>query len=392
MVTVEWRLLVRDAQRRIIGEIDDEEELDVRVRHLDVGAWTVTVDASSASAALMQSGEGILFEVGGTVRLSGPTRESDTEHSAEQGGRGLSTYGGVSDAAAIKRTIWPVYNSEITEAGSTQAAAHAVVSGAAETIIRTIIDRNAGPSAMFDRAQPGLALAADSQRGSQLTRQFRFSDLHEALYGVAEAGGIGWDIIQTGEDLQLVFYQPADLTATARFGIGLGNVASYSYQLTPPQVTDMIIGIGGEGTDRRFYRHVRRDELWPGLILEEFADRRDVDPDADPQDENYVDPDQAAQETADERFEEARGLASVSFDPIDTDLLAVGRDYDRGDQVTFETELGPVTDVIREIHYSRTATQGQVITPSIGQEQETPAIYRRVRQIRRDVNHLQTRR
>ncbi|WP_165498519.1 siphovirus ReqiPepy6 Gp37-like family protein [Streptomonospora litoralis] len=392
MAETEWRILVRDENRTIIGEIDDEQSLDVRVRHLDAGAWTVTVDAGSASADLLQAGEGILFVVDGAIKLSGPKRPDSTEVTEEDGGRGQLTVSGVSDAATIARVIWPAYDEPITTSGTTQSSAYAVHSGAAETVIRTLVDRQAGPSALADRRQDGLVLTTDQGRGSTVTTKLRMDALLETVHGLAESGGIGWDIIQSGSDLELVFYEPADLAAIARFAVDLGNVTSYSYELTPPEVTDVIVGIGGEDVNRVFYRFQQRDALWPHLIVEEFADQRQVDPSASPGDDDYVDPDEAAGQAATERLEEGRGTASVSFSPIDTEQLVAGRDYDRGDVVTFETEVGPVEDTIREMRYTRDTDNGQLITPSIGEEQERPAIYRRVSGLRRDVNQLQTRR
>src|SRR5690606_26715049 len=177
-----------------------------------------------------------------------------------------------------------------------------------------------------------------------------------------------------------------------RFGMGLGNLASYSYSLTPPEVTDIVVGIGGEGRQRVFYRFLRRDPLWPGLVREEFVDRRDVNPDAQPSDDDYVAPEAAALASADERFAEAGGKASVTFVPIDTDAVRWGRDYWLGDVVTAETEIGPVTDVIREVRYTRSAEDGQRIEPAIGEPQDTPAIYRRVARLRRAVDQRHTRR
>ena len=387
-----WQILVRAEDRQIIGEIDDELELDVRVRHLALGAWTLRVDASSRAAELLAAGSGIVFAVDGVVRLSGPVRQSSTEVDQEDGGRGVLTVSGVSDAAGVRRVIWPDYTSLIPDTGTTQSVAYQVLSGPAETVIRTIVDRSAGPSALEERRMPGLVLGTDQGRGATVTSQARMDDLHEHCYALAEVGGVGWDILQTSSsgDLELVFYEPRDLTSTARFGADLGNVASYSYQLTPPEVTDVIVGVGGEGVDRVFFRFTSRDPLWPDLVIEEFADRRDVDPDADPMDPDYVDPAEAAAQAAAERFAETAGKASVQFSPIDTNHLRAATDYDRGDLVTFEIEeLGPIVDVIREMRYQRTPDAGQVITPSVGEEQERPAIYRRVQELRRDVNRLQ---
>src|SRR5690606_11111872 len=143
-----------------------------------------------------------------------------------------------------------------------------------------------------------------------------------------------------------------------------GNLAEYTYSLTPPEGTDVVVGVGGEGQARVFYRFLRRDPLWPGLAREEFGDRRDGDPALSPGDDGSVLPEATALASAAERAAEAGGKASVESAPIDTDALAWGRDYWLGDVVTGETEIGPVTDVIREVRYTRSAEDGQRIEPA----------------------------
>ncbi|WP_304454447.1 hypothetical protein [Nocardiopsis sp. YSL2] len=69
----EWVIRVRNANREMIGEIDDEQELEIRDRHLAHGAWKIVVDADTDSAALLEEGNGIAFEVNGRTVFSGPT-------------------------------------------------------------------------------------------------------------------------------------------------------------------------------------------------------------------------------------------------------------------------------------------------------------------------------
>lgn len=386
----EWQLLVRDDQLAHIGVVDDELELEVIDRHLGLGAWRVVVDARSPSAELLRTGEGILLVTSsGETLLSGPTRPSERQRDV---GSDTITFTGVSDTAVLSRLCWPRPAQDIPATGALQDDAYYVTSGPAETVMRTLVDVNAGPSARAERQVPGLVVPASQDRGPVIESQTRFDNLLDTLWGIGAVAGLGVRVVQQGTDLVVDIYEPVDRSDEVRFGMGLGNLASYSYSLTPPEVTDIVVGIGGEGRQRVFYRFLRRDPLWPGLVREEFVDRRDVNPDAQPSDDDYVDPEAAALASADERFAEAGGKASVTFEPIDTDAVAWGRDYWLGDVVTAETEIGPVTDVIREVRYTRSAEDGQRIEPAIGEPQDTPAIYKRVAKLRRDVDQLQTRR
>lgn len=387
----EWSLLVRDENLDHIGVIEDDYALEAIERHLALGAWKIDLAADGPGAELLRAGAGILLvdSATGETLVSGPIRPQETQRAAD--GHTLSV-SGVTDTAALGRLCWPRPGQDIPSTGATQDDAYYVTSGPAETVMRTLVDVNAGPSARAERQIPGLVLPASQGRGPTVESKTRFDSLLEALWGIGEIAGLGVRVVQQGTSLVLDVYEPADRSDEVRFSVGLGNLASYSYSLTPPEVTDIVVGVGGEGQARVFFRFTQRDPLWPGLVLEEFVDRRDVDPTLSPGDDGYVDPQAAAQQSADERFAEAGGKASVTFVPIDTDAVAWGRDYWLGDVVTAETEIGPVTDVIREVRYTRSAEDGQRIEPAIGEPQDQPAIYKRVARLRRDVDQLQTRR
>jgi hypothetical protein len=386
----EWMLLVRDHDLSLMGMIEDETALEAIERHLALGAWKVSVPAGSESAELLLAGAGILLvDTDGEVLLSGPARP--TERAAD-GEDDTVTVSGVTDTAELARLCWPRPAQNIPVSGATQDDAHFVTSGPAETVMRTLIDVNAGPGARAERRLANLTLPPSLGRGPTIESKTRFDVLLEALWGIGEIAGLGFRVVQRGGSLVWEPYVPVDRSASVRFSTGLGTLGSYSYSLTPPEVTDIVVGVGGEGQARRFYRFAQRDPLWPGLVREEFIDRRDVDPSASPSDDDYVDPAAAAQQSADERFAEAGGKASVTFEPIDTDAIRWGRDYGLGDVVTAETEIGDVTDVIREVKYTRTPDEGPRVEPSIGDAQESPAIYKRVARLRRDVDQLQNRR
>lgn len=390
---MDWQIWVRDGDRRWLGVIDDEHSLEATARHLELGAWTITVEAGSASADLLLEGAGIaLLDGDGSVLLSGPKRSP--ERSSTPGEGEDLTFSGVDDTAVLSRIVYPSPGTAITSSGVKHAAEYWTNTGAAETVIRDLVNANAGPGALSDRQVPGLVLPASQARGSVLTSQLRLDVLLEAVWGIARAGGLGVHVVQDDvtTDLLLRFYEPADLGDQVRFGAEIGNLAAYEYSAQPPEVTDVIVAIGGEGIDRRFYRYQDRDALWPDVVAEEVLDARDLSQEPGDGDEDWVDPDEASEQRAMERLHEGRAQASVSFEPIDTEGLQFGRDYGLGDVVTAEIDIGEVTDVIREVTYSRSPESGEVVTPSIGEPPDRPQIYKRVAQLRSDVDKLQTRR
>lgn len=390
----DWQLWVRDQHREWIGIIDDELTLTATPRHLALGAWQVTVQANTQSADLLLEGSGIvLLDGAGDVLMSGPKRPM--ERGNEGGPEGDTiTVSGVDDTATLARIVYPSPGTAITPSGVKHGAEHWTATGPGETVIRNLINANAGPGAVVSRRVPGLVLPESQGRGATLTSQLRLDNLLESAWAIAGAAGLGFHLVQDVDstDLLLEFYTPRDLTDEARFGVHIGNLAGYTYTASPPEVTDVVVAIGGEGVDRRFYSYTRRDPLWPDVIVEEVIDARDLSQTPGEGEEEWVDPDEASAQRATERLDDGAAKASVAFQPIDTDGLMFGRDYQMGDQVTAEIDIGEVSDIIREITLTRTPDQGEVVTPAIGDPPDQPHIYKRVAQLRRDVSQLQTRR
>jgi hypothetical protein len=389
-----WQLWVRDRDRRWLGVVDDEHSLSVTRRHLALGAWQVVVQAGSQSADLLLEGSGIvLLDHDGDVLFSGPKRPLDRTHDGDPDGNTV-TFAGVDDTACLSRIVYPSPGTAITSSGTFHTAEHWTRTGPAETVIRDLVDENAGPDALPYRQLSGLALPPSLGRGASVASQLRLDNLLEAAWGLAQVGGIGFFVVQDTDtpDLRLEFYEPADKSAYVRFGDGLGNLASYTYAASPPEVTDVVVAIDGEGTKRRFYRYTRRDPLWPDVVVEELLDARDLKQEPGDGDEEWVDPAIASEQRAQERLNEGAATASVSFEPIDTDAVAYRRDYDIGDIVTAEIDLGEITDILREVTLTRTPDMGEQVLPSIGDPPDQPEIYRRVARLSRDVDQLKTRR
>ncbi|WP_456238153.1 Gp37-like protein [Nocardiopsis codii] len=392
---MEWTVRVRDHERNMIGEIDDEQELEIRDRHLGHGAWKLVVDADTDSAALLEEGDGIVFEVNGRTVFSGPTNRhvsevtDDNAGTNRPGGAETTTFTGISDTSAFRRTIYPAPGTAITAAGVKQPVDRTTLTAPAETVIGTLINQHAGPGALVARRHPGLIIPTSLGRGPTITSAERFTDLHDHTFTLAAGAHLGWRVVQHGTSLVFEVYEPRDLTGEMGFSVELGNVAGYTYELTPPEVTHLIIGAGGEGKDRLLFEFAQPSPLWPGLRIEEFKDSRDLalEPSSD-DDTDWVPPATAAAQQAEERFAEAAAVQTVAFDLLPTEGLVWGEDVDLGDRVNFDTPRGTVTDIIREVVYQRTPAEGQQVTPIVGDTVHMPRTYRALRRLRREVDRL----
>lgn len=385
MITGEWQVLVRDADRRIIGEVTGENELEVIDRHLAVGAWKVTVDAASHDAALLREGAGIVFLRDGQIAFSGPTRQVERAQSADDGGVGTLTASGACDKAWLSRLVWPVPGTAIPETGTTfPVETYDLAAAPAETVLRTLVDKHAGPGAAAARRVPGLTLAADGARGTAVSVSSRFGVLLDTLVELGARGGVGFDVLhKPGGALEFAVYPERDQRAAARFSIELGNLRSYQYTLTPPEATFVIVADDKEKTARKFYGFDQPDAGWPGLRAEEFLDGSDL---------GTTDPVGAARTQARTRLAEAAGHAAVTFEPIDTEAVVLGRDYRKGDRVSLEIDGVQVDDVVREIRYTRTPGDGQVVVPVVGADEQRPHIYEQLTRLRRRIHSRETRR
>ncbi|RFS82730.1 hypothetical protein D0T12_25145 [Actinomadura spongiicola] len=385
MSTGEWQVLVRDADRRVIGEVTGENDLEVIDRHLAVGAWKVTVDAASHDAALLREGAGIVFLRDGEIAFSGPTRQIERVQSADDGGVGTLIASGACDKAWLSRLVWPVPGTAIPETGTTfPVESYELAAAPAETVLRTLVDKHAGPGAAAARRVPGLTLAADGARGTPVSVSSRFGVLLDTLVELGARGGVGFDVVQRpGGSLEFAVYPERDRRAAARFSIELGNLRSYQYTLTPPEATFVIVADDKEKTARRFYGFDRPDPGWPGLRAEDFVDGADL---------GTADPVGTARTQANTRLDETAGRAAVTFEPIDTEAVVLGRDYRKGDRVSLEIDGVEVDDLVREIRYTRTAGEGQVVVPIVGADEQRPRIYEQLTRLRRRIHSRETRR
>lgn len=388
MESAALRVYVRDSTLKRIGQVTDHTDLTVVPRYNAIGAMAMSVSADSPMAPLLVEGNGLIVKTAfGQTIMSGPIRTPDWQRSASDSGSGRLTIGAVSDDEILARyTCWPSPTAAI---GSQTAPVYKIDVAAAETGMRNLVNLNAGPGALASRKNPLLTLAANGFHGPALVREVnQFDNLLTVLQDVAAAAGLGFRVVQVGSSLQFQVFQPADLSGTARFSFGLGNLTDASYSTTPPTCTRAIVVAGGGSSPRVCKTYDRTDPLWPGLVLEQFVDQTSVDTAS-------VDLTAQMDQAGEEALSNGAGQGSLSISPIDLPNLAYGRDYNVGDTVAAQLR-GETwhTDTVREVTLSSSAS-GSSTKATVGGDSSgtgtVARIYSYIAQIKKDLGRVKTR-
>ncbi|MFC8704074.1 siphovirus ReqiPepy6 Gp37-like family protein [Streptomyces anulatus] len=387
MPSTALRVYVRNPALERIGQIDDYTSLAVIPRYNAIGSFVLEISADSGKANLLAEGNGLIIRTAdGTLVDSGPIRTVDWSRSKDDSSEGKLTVGGVSDTELLARyTCWPAPGSAI---GSQADAVYKISAVVAETAMRTLVNLNAGPGALAARKNSLLTLATNGNRGPTITRQLnQFDSLLAVLTDIANAAGLGFRVVQVGSGLQFQVYEPTDRSGIARFAFRLGNLTDANYSTTPPTCTRAVVVAGGQTSPRQCKTYDRADPLFPGLVIEQFADLTSVDTAS-------VDLVAQMDQAAEEALTSGAGQGSLAISPIDIPQLRYGRDYQVGDTVSAMVRESWMTDVVREVTLTCTASEGTTVRAAVGSSDgdgTVGRIYRYLAQVKKDVGRLKTR-
>lgn len=376
-----WRVYLRDADRVVIGALDVWSDLTLVMRDSKAGSFTMQVPGDHPQAALLTSGIGIVVyspSVPDRPIFSGPIKTIERA-SVDGFSTAKLTISGVDDLARFAyRLAWPKPSAALTA----QTDAADVRSDVAETVIRGLLNDNAGPAALVDRRISGLTVAADESRGATVEASARYDNLLELCSSLAAVGGISFSVQQDGTDLALLFREPQDKSLDVRFSSAMGNLTNWKYSVTAPSATRAIVGGLGEDAGREMLESAipGPEEDWAERV-ELFVDARDID-----------DPDALAQR-GDEELAVSGATAGLSITPVDIPAMEYGVDYFLGDTVSVEIDGVQITQPVSEITI-KISDQGAVTTPTIGDPQvasDSTALYSRVRSIAKRVGLVERR-
>ncbi len=234
-----------------------------------------------------------------------------------------------------------------------------------ETILKTLVDYNAGPNAttvngriLRNGAISGVTIEADSAAGLVLNWACDFDVLLETMQKAALSGGGDFDLVPNGAGYIFTYYpgqKGTDRTATVRFALGYGNMGEpvYSYNRVDEK-TVAIVGGQGEGITRRF--RLRTSAQAASSDAEMLVDANDVPENADA--------DSMLDDRGDAELQKTVAQQTYDYKVLQTSGYYYGRDYFVGDLVTGQLWFNGLTITQKiigvEVGFDNTGSQENI--------------------------------
>ena len=227
----------------------------------------------------------------------------------------------------------------------------------AETIMKTLVDYNAGANATVGNGRMrtpntiAVTVAADTAAGNTLDWYCAWDNLLRSLQALVAAGAGGdFDLVRSGANWEFRWYTGqlgTDRSATVTFALDLGNMRDPVYRRTrSTEVTVALVGGQGEESARAT-RTVTGTDYGASNDIEVFVNATNASSDAgyDAEGARWLKERQAEHELA--------------FDVVQDGPYLYGRDYFLGDLVTATYDAISVTRKVigAQIDYNKDGTE-----------------------------------
>lgn len=378
---VDYMVLVMDKQLQVVGDpILCWTSLDITLKFNEASTGVLTAPGYDWVRDQFTPGCRVVVIRDGQVLIAGPMELYLWERSddGDNAGAGQITVN-FSDflSLIVARETYP----DGTLAPGAQVVDNWTYTGNAETALRTLVDLNAGPSALAARQIPGLVLGTVASVGSSVTASAeRMEPMGDVMRRIATAGGgIGFRTQLVGSTVEFQVYQPTNLSSQVVFGFGNGALKYIAYEMKAPTANAAIVGGQGEGADRLL---LERDNQ----ASQDAWDRRETlvsRPGNDPVADLNADGDAALADGAE--------TVRIPMSTADTPFQKYG-DYTMGSIVSVESAPGAmITDVVVTVHFQVYPTAGEVVSATVGSQAAStdPKWIQRMRAMEQRIAYLE---
>lgn len=337
---------VRNPDLIRVGQIPPQDLVGATfvIRFNNVGAWSITLPYGNQMGELLrQPGYGLILTGPNLETLiSGPTLTAKLTQSQDNI-QGNWQIDGVSDDVFLSERL--AYPTPSTSDVTAQTSGYDIRTGPAETVIKEYVDVNMGPLATVDRQISNLLIEADLGRGDTVYANARFDTVQELIYDLAQVGGLGYVISQSGSNLEFAVYEPIDRSDFVRMDLQNRKLSSSTYSYGTAKVTRAIVGGRGEAEDRIFVERSSANSLaaettW-GRRIEVFKDAR--------QSETTDELNTAGDELL---IDLGKTVVEMSVTPSSDQTMVYGTDWGLGDRVTIVANDIESTAVVTEVGIS----------------------------------------
>ena len=377
MSVTDWTLWPRDPDlTRRLDPLTGWTDLTLVERWNAPHTWTVSGPARALQA--LAPGMGMVIDRDGAQIASGKLRDIVRSGQTDETTgiwREEITAVFISDADDFhSRIVLPDPTHPLTGTVSRFAASHERLdAGPASDQLWALFHAQAGAGTIAARRLRDVVFDRPAPAGVHLPAQaIRLAVLGEAMAEIAEAGHLALDLVHDEPThghahLAVTLRQVRDLTDRVRFGnehaLSTGRISSWSYRISAPTATTVVVAAGGELEERGFTAHHDHDgaALW-ARSREHLVDRRDLD---------WTDPDnlQALATAGTTALEDAATAVAVEFDVVDGADVTYRTDYQLGDLVAVDLPGLPGlfdAEPVREVTTQVTADAPDRISVTVG--------------------------
>lgn len=264
---------------------------------------------------------------------------------------------------------WPAPSQPI----GSQGLAYAKYTGAAEKILKDVVNANKG------RYPEPVVVAPNLGRGSTIAGgvQFRWHPIADRLMTAFEQAGLILDVVQDGG--QIVVDVREQSTVAKPLSVASGNLSSWEWSSGAPSATRVVGGGQGEGAARTALQKVDGAlESEYGFAVERFQDARDTDEPSE------------ITGRMDEALSDGAPKYGLNADLVQSKSFRYGTHYRVGDLVTVDTGALKITDILRSTRFTWTRGNGFEIIPEVGERSDDPdlVLAKQVRALQKGYTNL----
>lgn len=362
-MTVRVKVYDRDLEAK--GEVGKIIALKASRRWRDAGGWRLVVPGSAAATALKEPGSSITIETfdadgTGTVAMSGPMEL------AEWGPDGMLEAFGLDDLAWLE--------GRLALTGSASPYPETLdYTDVAETVIYSLVDDNAGPSAAA--ARQVVALATDEARGTSGTWKATNQPLLQLIRDIAIEQGWGLEVVQQAGTRTFRVLVPRDVSSSVRLNEANGAISTWKRSRGRPEA-DYVLAAGPASGGQRSVQEGGSDDVSEWGRIERWVDER-----------------QAAtagelQSARDVALADGGAVDAVAAEVQPVRSFAFGTDYGLGDTVTVKAGGISRTDTVVGVDITATT-----VTPVLSGGRVLPTLpsLRRLDELERRMARQETR-
>lgn len=350
-----------------VGSVDIIEMLNAP------GTWTIK--STTPERCPFGSGDGIVIYKNGKYYYSGILKKISESYSGYDH-MYTWTAQGASDLDFLTRRVCYVD----WETGSTDENAYYEDSGYYGAVIKRLIDRNIGPSAMKERREPLIAETPLVPFEETISVSLRFPILLTALVPILDSKNCTLEPYWDADAKMLTFRlkKSNDLSQLLLFSTELNSVLSVDYLANAPKGNYIISAGQGELTDRSFAYAQNDESISDWGRIEYYHDMRSTKPE-----DLQTDADTTLESSA------AENVGYSAEVNTDTAFLQYRVDWGIGDFIGIvvhgQTMVRRVLQVETKLTYER-----ETIIPTIGtvERGKLVSIFDQLQQLREDFDHL----